>query len=78
MATEAPVNGEVALVGGDDFRVAMDFGQHDERGVRSIHALVFHHQLLSPLQMSGPWLEQLDSTHPVQTQQGVDGLGIAV
>jgi len=25
VASEAPVNGEVAAVGGDDFRVAMDF-----------------------------------------------------
>jgi hypothetical protein len=26
VASEAPVNGKVAAVGGDDFRTAMDFG----------------------------------------------------
>lgn len=30
VTSEAAVNGKVAVVGGDDFRVAMDFGQDDE------------------------------------------------
>jgi hypothetical protein len=77
VASEAPVNGEVAAVGGDDFRAAMDFGCHDERGICRIHVLVFHHQLLGPFQMAGPWVNQLDGTHADQAQQGVDGLGVA-
>jgi hypothetical protein len=27
--------------------------------------------------MPGPWMKQLNRPHPNQTQQGVDGLGVA-
>jgi hypothetical protein len=27
--------------------------------------------------MTGPWVEDLDGTHPDQPQQRVDGLGVA-
>lgn len=76
LAAEATVNGEVTAVSGDDFCVSMDFRQDDKRGVGDIHTLVFHHQFLGPLQMTGPWLQELDGSRPDQSQQGVDGLRV--
>lgn len=77
MASKTAVNGEVSAVGGDDLRVAMDFGHDDERGVRRVHAVVFHHELLGSLQVSGPWMQQLDCARPDQAQKRVDGLRVA-
>ena len=52
----------------------MDLGSYNKRSVRRIHAFIFHHQHLSPLEINVPRVKDLDCAYPHQTSQGVDGL----
>ncbi len=46
LLTKPAVATEIREVGGDDLRLGMELGQHDERGVGGIHALILEHEFL--------------------------------
>ena len=68
---------KICAVCGDDLRLGILFGQDNDRRVTGIHRGILEHQFLCAREIFWPRAQKLDGSIAHQTEQGVNGLGVA-